>query len=75
MNGIHQILTYVDDVYLIDDIRKIEINADVLLYACKDIGLAGKIKHIEKGRHPGMIANEHIRIGINFNEEGKSLNI
>ena len=32
-----------DDVNLIgDDIRTIERNADVLLNACKDIGLAGK---------------------------------
>ena len=43
MNGTHQ-------VNLIgDDIRTIERNADVLLNACKDIGLAvnmGKIKYI-----------------------------
>ena len=31
---------YADDDNLIDDIRTIEINADVLLNACKDIGLA-----------------------------------
>jgi hypothetical protein len=41
-----------DDVNLIDDIRTIERNADVLLNACKDIGLAentGKTKYIEAG--------------------------
>ena len=41
----------------------IERNADVLLNACKDIGLAvntGKTKYMEIGRHRGMIANEHI---------------
>ena len=41
MNGTHQVLAYADDVNLIgDDIRTIERNADVLLNACKDIGLA-----------------------------------
>ena len=51
-----------------DDIRAIERNAEVLLNACKDIGLAvniGKTKYMEIGRHRGMIANEHIRIGSN----------
>ena len=34
-------MCYADDVNLIgDDIRTIERNADVLLNACKDIGLA-----------------------------------
>ena len=38
MNGTHQVLAYADDVNLIiDDIRTIERNADVLLNACKDI--------------------------------------
>ena len=41
MNGTHQILAYVDEVNVIgDDIRTIETNAEVLLNACKDIGLA-----------------------------------
>ena len=44
----HQVLAYADDVDLIgDDIRTIERNAEVLLNACKDIGLAvntGKTK-------------------------------
>ena len=41
MNGTHQVLAYADDVNLIgDDIKTIERNADVLLNACKDIGLA-----------------------------------
>ena len=34
INGTHQVLAYVDDI------RTIERNADVLLNACKDIGLA-----------------------------------
>ena len=66
----HQIFTYADDVNLIgDDIRTIERNADVSLNACKDIGLAvdiGKTKYMEVGRHQGMIANEHIRLGSIF---------
>ena len=47
MNGTHQVLAYVDDVNVIGDdirtiehIRTIERNADMLLNACKDIGLA-----------------------------------
>ena len=62
-------LAYVDNVKLIgDNIRTIERNADVLLNACKDIGLAvntGKTKYMEIGSHRGMIANARIKIGIN----------
>ena len=44
MNGTHQVLAHADDVNLIgDDIRTIERNADVLLNACKNIGLAVNI--------------------------------
>ena len=63
MNGTHQVLACADDVNLTgDDIRTIERNADVLLNACKDIGLAvniGKNKYMEIGRHRSMIENEH----------------
>ena len=73
MNGTHQVLAYADDVNLIGDaIRTIERNADVLLNACKDIGLAvhiGKTKYMEIGRHRGMIANAHIKIGSNSYEK------
>ena len=61
-------MAYADDVNLIgDDIRIIERNANVLLNACKDIGLAvntGKTKYMEIGHHRGMIANAHIKIVI-----------
>ena len=43
-----------------------------LLNACQDIGLAvniGKTKYIEIGRHRGMIANAHIKIGSNSYEK------
>ena len=41
MNGTHQVLAYADGVNLIgDDIKTTERNGDVLLKACKDIGLA-----------------------------------
>ena len=67
MNGTHQVLVYADDVNLLgDDIRTIKRNADVLLNACKDIGLTvntGKTKYMKIGRQWGKIANEHIRIG------------
>ena len=71
MNGTHQALAYEDDVNLIGDIRTIERNSDVLLNACKDIGLAvktGKNKNMEIGRQRGMIANKHILIGSNSYE-------
>ena len=40
MIGTHQVVVYADDVNLIGDDIKIEINADVLLNPCKDIALA-----------------------------------
>ena len=52
-----------------------ERNADVLLNACKDIGLAlniGKTKYMEIGRHRGMIENAHIKIGSNSYEKVKT---
>jgi hypothetical protein len=48
----------------------------VLLNACKDIGLAvniGKTNYIEIGRHRGMIANEHSRIGSNSHKKSENL--
>ena len=69
MNGTHQLLVYADDVNLIgDDNRTIDRNADVLLNACKNIGLlvnTGNAKYVEIGRNRGVIANEHIKIGSN----------
>ena len=44
MNVTHQLLAYADDVNILaSDIRILERNADVLLNACKDIGLAVNI--------------------------------
>ena len=56
--------------------EQIERNSDVLLNACKDIGLAvntGKTKYMEIERHRGMIANEQIRIGSNSVKKVKTL--
>ena len=54
---ISQILAYEDGVNLTnDDIRSTGRNSDVLLNACKDIGLAvntGKIKYMEIGDNRG----------------------
>jgi hypothetical protein len=47
----------------------------VLLNACKDIGLAvntGKTKYMEVGRHRGLMANAHIKIGSNSYEKVKT---
>jgi len=44
----------------------------MLLNACKDIDLSvtmGKTKYMEIGCHRGIIANAHIKIGINFYEK------
>ena len=54
-------MAYADDVNLIDAIRKIERNVDILLNACKNISLSvnkGKTKCIEVViHHRGMIEN------------------
>ena len=75
MYGTHQALAFADDVNLAgDDISTIERNADVLINACKDIGLVvnkGNIKYMKIGRHRGMIANEPIGIGSNSYEKVK----
>ena len=55
-------------VGICNDIRTLERDADVLLNACKNIGLAvniGKTKYMEIERHEGIIANAHIKIGSN----------
>ena len=54
----------------------VERNADVLLNACKDIGLAvniEKTKYMEVGHHRGMMTNEHIMIDNNLYEKVKML--
>ena len=59
MNGTHQVLAY----------------ADVLLNACKDIGLAvntGKTKYMKTGRHRGIMENEHIMVGTDSYEKVKT---
>jgi hypothetical protein len=69
MNDTYQILPYEEDVNLIgDDVRTIDRNADLLLNAGKDIGLAEnteKTKYMEVGCHQGMMANEHIKVRSN----------
>ena len=58
-----------------DDVRAIETNADVLLNATKDIGLAantGKTRYMETGRNRDVIANKHIRIGSNSYDKVKT---
>ena len=61
MNGIHQVLSYADDVNLIgDDMRTIERYSAVLLNSCKNVGLAvnlGKARYLEVGRHRIILEN------------------
>jgi hypothetical protein len=72
MYGTNQGCSYIDDINWIgEDIRTIEINKDVLLNDCKDIGLGvntGNTEYMESGHHRDMIANTHIRIGSNSYE-------
>ena len=59
-------------LYLFFNVVSLNRNADVLLNACKDIGLAvniGKTKYMEIGRHQGMRANAHFKIGSNSYEK------
>ena len=76
MNGTDQILAYADDVKWIgNECKRIERNTDVLLNTCNDIGLAAnseKTKHMEIGRHQGIIANAHVKIGSNSYEKVKT---
>ena len=56
-------------------LRTKERNANVLLNACKDVGLAvntGKTKYMKIGRHRGMKANAHIKIGSKSYEKAKT---
>ena len=62
-------MAYVYDVSLICNyIWRIETKADMLLNACKDIGLAvkiGNIKYMKAGCHRDTLANEHITVVSN----------
>ena len=56
--------------------RTIEIKADMLLNAFKDIGLGvntGKTKYMEVGYSRGMMVNDHIVVGCNSCEKVKTL--
>ena len=65
MNGTHQVLAYADDVNLIaNDV--IIIQRNMLLNACKDIGLA---VHTEKTRYLEIEHHGHIRIGSSSYEK------
>ena len=69
---------YADDQNLIgDDVGIIERDADMLLNAFKDIGLAvntGKTKYMELGCRRDIMANEHIAVGITAYEKRELLN-
>ena len=69
------IRSYADTVNLTsDDIIALERNGDVLLNACKHIGLAvntGKTNCMEVGSHRDMMTNEHTTVGGNSYEKKK----
>ena len=61
MNGTYQVLAYADNVNLIGDyIRTVERNADMLLNACNDIGLAvnTRKKYVEVKSHRAVVTNK-----------------
>ena len=66
MNGTHPLLSYANAFNLkYDDIRTLEINADVILNACKDIILLiklGRNEALEVGSHRVRIINERITV-------------
>ena len=70
MNGTDQVLAYADDVNLIgDDMKTIERNANVLLNACKNIGLAVNTKktkytEVERGIIQVLVLIDNDRFGI-----------
>jgi hypothetical protein len=75
INGTHQVLAYADEVNLISDNIRVERNADVLLNACKELGLAintRKMKYMETVCHRGITTNEYIKIGSNSCERVKT---
>ena len=75
MNDIYQVLAFGDINLISDDIR-IERNADVLLNACKDIGLTvniGESKYMKVGCHRGMMTDELITVGSNSYDGVKNI--
>ena len=76
MNCTRQLLAYANDVNLIFNDIRIEVNADLLLKTCEDIGLAvntGKTKYMVVGRHRGMMEIDHIMVGSNSYEKVKTI--
>ena len=69
-------MDYADDVNLTgDDFTTVDRNTDVLLKDYKYICLAvntRKTKYMEIGRHRGVMANEHIRLGSNSYEKANT---
>ena len=76
MSGAHQELAYVDDLNLIVDDIRIEINGDELFNACIYFGLAvntGKSKYMKVEGYRDMMTNEQITVGSNSHEKVKKI--
>ena len=58
----HLNMVYEDDFDLIADDMEIERNADVLLIHLRKQLNIGKNKHLEIGRHRGMMENDHVAV-------------
>jgi hypothetical protein len=66
LNGTHQLLAYADDVNLLgDNIDTIKKNMEILIDACKEVGLeinVDKTKYMLLSRHQNVGQNRDIKI-------------
>jgi hypothetical protein len=65
LNGTHQLLAYIDDVNLGDNIDTIKKNTETLIDASKEVGLeinVDKTKYMLLSHHQNAGQNSHIKI-------------
>ncbi|KAJ4446013.1 hypothetical protein ANN_12699 [Periplaneta americana] len=76
LNGLHQLLVYADDLYMLgENSQTIRENTGILLEASKEIGLEvnpGKTKYMFMSRDQNIVRNRNIKIGnLSFEEVEK----